>query len=97
MDPKQPAVYILASKKKGVLYVGVTSNLLKRVWEHKEKLAEGFTEKYNVQQLVYYELCENINSVIAREKQLKSWNRAWKVRLIEKSNPGWQDLWDSIL
>jgi len=97
MDPKQPAVYILALKRNGVLYVGVTSDLIKRVWEHKEKLADGFTEKYNVEQLVYYELCEDMSSAITREKQLKAWNRAWKIRLIEKLNPEWQDLWTSIL
>jgi putative endonuclease len=94
---KQGFVYILASKPHGVLYIGVTSDLVKRVWEHKQNIVEGFTEKYNVKMLVYYETSESIESVIVREKQLKKWNRQWKVRLIESANPEWKDLYPSIL
>lgn len=94
---KQPAVYILASKKNGTLYVGVTSDLVKRVWEHKNNLVEGFTERYGVHLLVWYEIHENMESAILREKRLKEWKRAWKIRLIESMNQGWQDLYDTIL
>ena len=94
---KQPAVYILANKRNGTLYIGVTSNLLKRVWEHRNDLVAGFTKRYNVHLLVYYELHEDMESAITREKQLKKWNRAWKLELIEKQNPGWRDLWEGIL
>jgi putative endonuclease len=94
---KQPAVYILASKQNGTLYVGVTSNLQKRAWEHKNDLVEGFTRKYGVHQLVYYELHEDMISAINREKQMKKWNRAWKLELIERQNPGWRDLWEEII
>jgi putative endonuclease len=94
---KQPAVYILANKRNGTLYIGVTSNLLKRVWEHKNDLVAGFTKRYNVHLLVYYELHEDMESAITREKQLKKWNRAWKLELIEKQNPRWGDLWERIL
>ncbi|MFU8833622.1 MAG: GIY-YIG nuclease family protein [Wenzhouxiangella sp.] len=94
---KLPCVYILASKRNGTLYVGVTSNLVKRVWEHKNNLVEGFTQKYDVHQLVWYEVHEEMESAIAREKQLKGWRRAWKISLIEQENPEWIDLYDSIL
>ena len=90
-------VYILASKKNGTLYVGVTSNLIKRVYEHKNDFAEGFTRKYSVHDLVYFETTESIESAILREKQLKKWNRAWKINLIEKSNPAWQDLYSELI
>lgn len=93
---KQPAVYILASKRNGTLYVGVTSNLVKRVWEHRSDLIEGFTKKYGVHSLVYYEQFGDMVSSIAREKQLKKWNRAWKIRLIENENPEWNDLYDGL-
>jgi putative endonuclease len=85
-------IYILASKKNGTLYIGVTSNLIKRIYEHKNDLVEGFTQKYAVHELVYYEVTESVDSAITREKQLKKWNREWKIRLIEKSNPEWNDL-----
>ena len=85
-------VYILANKKYGTIYIGVTSNLEKRLYEHKYKLIEGFTKKYNVNKLVYFEECNNIQSSIVREKQLKKWNRKWKIELIEKMNPDWRDL-----
>ncbi len=94
---KQPAVYILASKRNGTLYVGVTSDLKKRVWEHKNGLVEGFTKRYGVQQLVYYELNGEIVSAIKREKQIKKWNRSWKLELIERQNPDWRDLWDGVI
>lgn len=93
---KQPAVYILASQRNGTLYVGVTSNLIKRVWEHKNDLAEGFTKKYGVHSLVYFEQCGDMISAIGRERQLKKWNRAWKIRLIENENPEWNDLYDGL-
>lgn len=81
---KQPIVYILTSKRNGTLYIGVTSDLQKRVWQHREGILEGFTKKYNVKQLVYYEVHEQMESAILREKQMKKWNRAWKISLIEK-------------
>ena len=88
---------MLAGKKNGTLYTGVTSNLIKRVWEHKEKLAEGFTKKYGVDQLVWYELHETMESAIGREKAIKEWKRLWKLQLIEVKNPDWTDLYDQIL
>ena len=94
---KHPAVYILASKENGTLYVGVTSDIIKRVWEHKQKYLEGFAEKYNAVNLVYYELCDDMITAITREKVLKKWNRDWKIRVIEKENPQWLDLWDEII
>ncbi len=94
---KQPAVYILASKRNGTLYIGVTSDLTMRAWEHKNDLVEGFTKRYRVHRLVYYELHEDMESAITREKQIKKWNRAWKLELIEKENPDWRDLWDGII
>ena len=94
---KQPAVYILASKRNGTLYIGVTSDLVKRIWEHKNNAIEGFTKRYNVPQLVWYELHGSMESAINREKQIKEWKRKWKLELIESSNPSWQDLYDKIL
>ncbi len=92
---KQYCVYILSSKSK-VLYVGVTSNLKKRIWEHKNKCADGFTKKYHVDQLVYFEQTEDVLSAISREKQIKKWRREKKIFLIEKMNPDWIDLYDAI-
>ncbi len=89
-------VYILASKKNGTLYIGVTSNLIKRIWEHKQGLVEGFTNKYNVHLLVYFEETPDIESAITREKQMKKWKRQWKIELIEEMNPAWDDLYESI-
>lgn len=89
-------VYILASKKNGTLYIGVTNDLRRRGDEHKRGLIEGFTKKYSVHQMVYYESFANIDDAIRREKQLKKWNRAWKVQLIEKDNPMWRDLYDEF-
>jgi putative endonuclease len=93
---KQAAVYIFASKPNGTLYIGVTGDLAKRVWEHKNDSVDGFTRKYGVHRLVYYELHGDMLSAITREKQLKKWNRAWKLELIETQNPGWNDLWEGI-
>ncbi|WP_303905065.1 GIY-YIG nuclease family protein [Thiohalomonas denitrificans] len=92
----QPAVYILASRRNGTLYVGVTSDLVKRVWEHRNNVSEGFTKKYRVHRLVYFELHEDMVGAIVREKRLKKWNRAWKLALIEKDNPEWRDLYSEI-
>ena len=97
MKHKQPVVYILASKRNGTLYIGVTSDLVKRAWEHRSGSTDGFTKKYNVHTLVYFELHEDMSSAILREKQMKKWRRAWKLELIEKSNPDWKDLWPDIL
>ena len=85
-------VYILASARNGTLYIGVTSNLSKRVWEHKEGIVEGFTKKYGVNQLVWFELHQDAMAAVTREKQLKKWERAWKINLIQKQNPLWRDL-----
>lgn len=94
---KLPAVYILASKKNGTLYIGVTSNLPQRIWQHKNLRAEGFTNKYNVTTLVYFEQAETMESAIAREKALKKFSRDEKIQLIEIENPEWADLHESIL
>jgi putative endonuclease len=85
-------VYILSSKRNGTLYIGVTNNLERRLYEHKNNLIEGFTNKYNVHHLVYYEDVNDIQTALQREKQLKRWTRKWKLELIEKVNPGWRDL-----
>lgn len=89
-------VYVLASKRNGTLYVGVTSDLKKRVYQHKHDVLEGFTKKYGVHTLVYYECCESVEAALAREKQLKKWNRKWKLNLIERGNPEWRDLYEEL-
>ncbi|HET7063608.1 MAG TPA: GIY-YIG nuclease family protein [Rudaea sp.] len=94
---KQPCVYILASGWDGTLYVGVTSNLIKRVWEHKNDLIEGFTKTYRVHNLVWFEQHETMESAILRVKAIKEWKRAWKVELIEESNQSWRDLYPELL
>ena len=94
---KSPCVYILAGQKNGTLYIGVTSDLVKRCWEHKEKLVEGFTKRYDIHNLVYYELHETMVDAIQREKQMKKWRRARKLSLIEEQNPTWRDLWKKIV
>ncbi len=94
---KQPCVYILASKKNGTLYTGVTSNLIKRVWEHKNELAGGFSKTYGVHDLVWFEIHETMESAIAREKLLKEWKRKWKLELINKSNPSWRDMYGDLI
>ena len=93
----QPAIYILASKRNGTIYTGVTSDLVKRVWQHKNDVVPGFTQKYSVHMLVYYELADEMATVIAREKQIKGGSRAKKLAMIESMNPGWRDLYDDIL
>jgi len=90
-------VYIMASKRNGTLYIGVTKNLIKRVYEHKHNMVESFTKKYNVHKLVYYEYTEDVISAIEREKRLKTWQRQWKLRLIEEMNPEWNDLYDELV
>ena len=94
---KNGFVYILFSEKNGTLYTGVTSNLVKRVYEHKQKLVDGFTKKYNVDKLGYFEIYESIEQAIEREKQIKNWKREWKISLIEKDNSKWEDLYYSII
>ena len=94
---KLPCVYILANKRNGTLYTGVSSDLIKRVYEHKNGWADGFTKKYRIHHLVYFELHEDMLAAISREKQIKKWNRAWKLELIEKNNPEWRDLYEDII
>jgi len=94
---KQYFVYILMNKRNTVLYIGITSNLIKRVWEHKKKLVKGFTEKYNVDKLVYYEIFNDPENAIAREKKIKGWLRKKKLALIKKKNPEFKDLYNSLL
>ena len=94
---KQPCVYLLASKRNGTLYVGVTSDLVKRIWQHKNDMVEGFTNRYGVHLLAWFEPHENMESAIAREKAIKEWRRLWKLRLIEASNPEWRDLYEDLL
>ncbi len=94
---KQYCVYITTNRENKVLYIGVTSNLSKRIYEHKNKLVEGFTEKYNVDKLVYFEQTENVQSALRREKQLKNWHRNWKINLINSFNPQWKELTGTLL
>ncbi len=94
---KQPCVYMLASKPNGTLYIGVTSNLPQRVWQHKSDLVEGFTRRYGVHTLVWYEVHETMETAILREKTIKEWKRQWKRELIEATNPEWRDLYEKIL
>lgn len=94
---KKNYVYILASQRNGTLYIGLTSDLIKRIWEHKSKFVPGFTEKYSVSILVYYEIFNDITLAAAREKRLKEWKRQWKIDLIEKVNPKWRDLYQEIV
>ena len=93
---RTPCVYILASKPNGTLYNGVTSDLIQRVWQHKNDFVEGFTERYSVHSLVWYEVHGSMESAITREKALKKWRRAWKIELIEEDNPKWLDLYNEI-
>ncbi|HNU66695.1 MAG TPA: GIY-YIG nuclease family protein [Methylotenera sp.] len=92
----QPCVYILASERNGTLYIGVTSDLIGRMWQHKNDVVEGFTQKYGVHRLVWYEPHATMESAITREKALKKWNRIWKLRLIEQSNLEWRDLLEQL-
>ena len=89
-------VYILANKRNGTLYAGMTDDLVKRVWQHRNDVIPGFTQRYGIKTLVWYEVHESRESAFIRERQMKKWNRAWKLELIEKMNPGWRDLWDEI-
>jgi putative endonuclease len=90
-------VYILASKRNGTLYIGMTSDLIRRVYEHKNNLVDGFAKKYHVYSLVYYETTDDVNGAIVREKRLKKWKRSWKIELIQKENPEWRDLYFDLL
>jgi putative endonuclease len=94
---KHPCVYLLASRRNGTLYVGVTSDLVKRIWEHKNHFVEGFTRKYGVDKLVWYEPHGSMESAIRREKAIKEWKRSWKMKLIEETNPDWADLYKTLL
>ncbi len=94
--PKRGFIYLLANRRNGTLYVGVTSDLVKRVWEHKHDSVEGFTQRYGVHRLVYYEVCDDIRDAIIREKRLKKWDRGWKLRMIEEVNPAWDDLYEGL-
>ena len=93
---KQFYVYIMTSRRNGTLYIGMSSNLVQRVWQHKNNMVEGFTDKYNVKHLVYFEVHDSAGSAITREKQIKKWRRKWKLRLIEEHNPQWEDLFSKI-
>ena len=94
---KYPTVYMLASQRNGTLYIGVTSDLIKRIWQHREGLADGFTKQYGVKTLVWYEQHETMDSAISKEKAMKKWLRKWKLSTIEKFNPEWRDLWPEII
>ncbi len=94
---KNPAVYMLASQRNGTLYIGVTSDLVKRIWQHKEGLVEGFTKQHQIKMLVWYEQHATMESAISKEKAMKKWLRKWKLSTIEERNPGWVDLWDEIV
>ena len=93
---KQFCVYILASQRNGTLYIGVTSNLVQRIWQHKQGIVDGFTKKYGLKTLVHFEVHDTAESAITREKQIKKWERAWKLRLVEENNPEWKDLYGLI-
>ena len=95
--PKHPCVYMLASRRNGTLYVGVTSDLVKRVWQHRNNLVEGFTKRYAVHTLVWFEQHETMESAIVREKTIKEWRRRWKLNLIEQKNPEWRELYDDLV
>ena len=97
MERRQPCVYMLASQRNGTLYVGVTSELIKRAWQHKNDVIDGFSNRHHVHSLVWYELHSTMESAITREKSLKGWKRAWKIRLIEEMNPQWNDLYPTLL
>ncbi len=96
MTQRNYYVYILASRPKGAIYIGVTSNLAKRIWEHRKGIFSGHSKKYDIHRLVYFEIFDQIEDAIAREKRLKKWRRSWKDELIEKANPDWKDLIDDI-
>lgn len=93
---KQPAVYIITNKKDGTLYIGMTTNIIRRIWEHKQGIVKGFSQRYNLKNLVWFELMDTIEDAAVREKQMKAWNRNWKIELIEKNNSEWIDLYETI-
>lgn len=93
---KLSCVYLMASKRNGTLYVGVTSDLVQRVWQHKNDVFDGFTKRYGVHTLVWYETCGSMETAITREKAIKEWKRAWKIRLIEENNPDWHDIYEDL-
>ena len=97
MEQKHPSVYILTNKPRGVLYIGVTSNLACRIWQHHQKLVNGFSKIYNTDRLVWYEFHAEMYQAITREKQIKKWNRAWKIEMIDAFNPDWRDLYHEIV
>ena len=97
MVERHPCVYILANRMRGALYVGVTSDLVQRIWQHKNDEVDGFTKKYSIHTLIWFELHDSMESAIMREKAIKEWKRAWKLELIESTNPGWNDLYSDIL
>ena len=97
MKELQPAVYLLASGRNGTLYLGVTGNLVQRVWQHREHLVDGFSKEYGVTQLVWFEQHDTVESAITREKRIKKWRREWKLDLIERSNPYWNDRWPEVV
>ena len=97
MSEKYYYVYVLANKPRGTTYVGVTSNLVQRVWQHKQEQADGFTKRHGLKSLVWYEQHEDVQEAILREKQIKNWNRLWKIELIESGNPEWNDLYETII
>ncbi|QSX79709.1 GIY-YIG nuclease family protein [Agrilutibacter solisilvae] len=94
---RQPAVYVLANGRNGTLYIGVTSDLVARVWQHRNHVVDGFTKQHGIGALVWYELHATMDSAITREKRLKKWRRAWKIDLVEQTNPYWRDLWPDIV
>jgi putative endonuclease len=94
---REPCVYILANKRNGTLYVGVTSDLPRRIWEHKSKVVKGFTSNYGIDKLVWYELHDTMMSAIEREKAIKNWKRFWKLKIIEEMNPEWRDLYEELI
>jgi putative endonuclease len=97
MNSKHPVVYLLAGSRNGTLYIGVTTNLVQRIWQHRNDVMKGFTQQYGVGMLVWYEQHATLEAAIVRERRLKKWNRLWKLRLIEEGNPEWRDLWEEIL
>jgi putative endonuclease len=97
MADKQYYVYMLASKRNGTLYTGITSDLIKRIWQHKEGLVDGFSKQYKTRTLVYFEAYEDVEEAILREKRIKKWNRKWKIKLIEKNNPNWDDIYQRLI
>lgn len=97
MLDKQYYVYIICNKRNGTLYTGITSDLIKRIWQHKQGFVEGFSRQYGLKRLVYFEVFNDVKEAILKEKRIKKWNRQWKINLIEKSNPTWNDLYDGLL